>query len=183
MPNYKNGKIYAIIDKVDEEVLYVGSTTNQVYNRMGNHRFKARDVNGRNYNQPIYKKMRIVGIDNVGVIEVEKFSCNTRTELEKREQFWIDDLEPSENCKQAGVEATGYAYHKAYAENNKESVKAAKRKYACANKEKIHAYREIYRKLLFKCSCGREIANGERSSHMKSKNHHNLLKIKEEEEE
>ena len=44
MPNYNNGKVYKRVNNIDN-MIYIGSTTTRLCNRMNVHRFKMRNNN------------------------------------------------------------------------------------------------------------------------------------------
>ena len=50
MPNYQNGKIYIILNTIDDEI-YVGSTVGTLSNRMSHHRYNAKIQ----HNSNVYK--------------------------------------------------------------------------------------------------------------------------------
>ncbi len=97
MVNYSNGKIYKLVNSVDEEI-YVGSTANSLYKRKGGHRATARRNTSR-----VYAHLNEVSWENVRIVLVEEFPCENRDQLRQREQYWIDELQPSLNMTAAYV--------------------------------------------------------------------------------
>jgi hypothetical protein len=90
MPNYKNSKIYKILNVVDDEV-FVGSTVQKLSCSMGNHR--ARYITGdKRMNRKLYKHMRDTGIKNFHIYLVEEYPCDSKKELYEREAYWIKEL-------------------------------------------------------------------------------------------
>ena len=75
MTDYSKGKIYKIIDESNNDVYY-GSTTQTLKRRYKNHEVFTR-----------YNKSR----DNCRIELIEDYPCNSREELEKREQYYLDN--------------------------------------------------------------------------------------------
>ena len=91
MVNYQNARIYKII--FDGESKYVGSTTVALKNRLGKHKEKVNCV--------VKKEGDKIGWENVRIVLIEKYPCEDREELVKREQYWMDKLRPSLNRNRA----------------------------------------------------------------------------------
>ena len=81
--DYKNGKIYQILNTVNDDV-YVGSTTQPLCKRLYKHKAdaKVRDCN-------IHKSIREIGEDNFYIELIETCPCNSREELRAREGYYI----------------------------------------------------------------------------------------------
>ena len=82
MVNYKNGKIYKLVN--DElNLTYYGSTCDELRKRLYGHKTKAN------------KCMSKIMFENgeVKIYLVEKFPCNDRIELNQRERFYIENNE------------------------------------------------------------------------------------------
>jgi len=77
--DYKNGKIYKLVNDVND-MIYVGSTTTTLSRRFSSHKqmSKASTAN-------IYTAMRVIGVDHFKIILIELFSCTCKEELEARE--------------------------------------------------------------------------------------------------
>jgi hypothetical protein len=75
MNRYHNGKIYKLVNA--DTRIYVGSTCLPLSKRLSCHK-KA-------------------GWENVRIVQIEAFRCETKQELVAREQFYIDLLKPSLN--------------------------------------------------------------------------------------
>ncbi len=93
MIDYKNGKIYKVINALNEDV-YVGSTVKKLCNRMGGHRSHARDIK---WTSKLYLAMREIGIAHFSIVLVEMFPCTTKEELHAREVHWIKALKATYN--------------------------------------------------------------------------------------
>jgi hypothetical protein len=85
--DYSNAFIYKLSckDKSITEV-YIGSTTHFI-NRKYTHKSSCINSNNKDYNTQKYIFIRANGgWENWEMIEIEKFSCNNKRELEKREE-------------------------------------------------------------------------------------------------
>lgn len=184
---YENGKIYKLVDKTnDNKVIYIGSTTQKLIRRINQHKQKSRDKPDRK----IYKYICNVGWDNIDIELIENYKCDSKTELELRERYYIELLKPDLNH----VIPTRKA--KEYYNENRDKIMDNKRKYYENNKDKISDYHKDYyknndnikiqnkeyysinkNKILEKmkekciCECGSEIIKCKKSRHEKSKKH------------
>ena len=121
MVNYQNGKIYKL---VGNGLTYYGSTCDELYKRLYNHK--------NNYNKCKSKLLFDSG-DKVEIILVEKFPCNDKIELYQRERYYIENFE----CVNRQIPNRTL---KEYRDNNKEKMKD----WIENNKEKILEYRIQY---------------------------------------
>ena len=92
MVNYANGKVYRLVNNVDEK-FYIGSTCNPLHKRKNRHKRDA----VKSPTQPVYKHLNIIGWENVEIILIESFPCNSKAELEARERYWIELMKPALN--------------------------------------------------------------------------------------
>ena len=90
MVNYANGQVYRLVNNVDEKY-YIGSTCNSLHKRKNGHKRDSIKFP----EQPVYKHLNTVGWDNVEIILIESYPCNSKAELEARERYWIELLKPA----------------------------------------------------------------------------------------
>ena len=89
MPNYKLGKIYTIVNDVND-IIYTGSTAvPYLCTRMGGHRVSSKDVT---QTSGIYTAMRTIGVDHFHIVLHHVFSCNSKDELVAEEYKTLDAL-------------------------------------------------------------------------------------------
>ena len=91
MPNYQEGKIYAIIDNTNGNK-YIGSTTQKISERLSCHRCHYRQFK-KGTRKSGCASFQIVENNNYEIILIEDYPCNTKRELEKREQYWLDTID------------------------------------------------------------------------------------------
>ena len=96
MNRYHNGKIYKLVNSENDKI-YIGSTAMPLTKRLSSHKATAR----HKPEQRVYKELNTVGWDNVRIIQIEEFKCETKNELISREQHFIDLLKPELNKKSA----------------------------------------------------------------------------------
>jgi hypothetical protein len=98
MPNYSNSVIYRLINKETNETLYVGSTTNY-RKRMVDHKSRCNNPKATHFNYPIYQHIRnLGGWDIINHVQIEELTnCQSKIELMKREQEFIDEYKSSKN--------------------------------------------------------------------------------------
>ena len=168
MPDYSTGKIYKVINP-QNEIIYIGSTTQKLSSRFCNHEHKG---NGNK------------------IILLENYPCNSREELNKKEQEIIDHFDNLLNIRNAYIPEYK-EYFKEYSKENKEKILQHKKKYYEENKkkqkvyydnniDKISEYRKVYyqeNKIKIICECGCEIGKYD-NKHKKTKKHIKLMESK-----
>ena len=110
MTNYNNGRIYKILNNIDDDV-YVGSTTEPLCKRMWKHKWDVK--NHKFKTRPLYVKMLENGFDNFYIELIEHYNCNSKEELRAKEGEWIRKI-GTLNVAIAG--RTGQEYRKDNAE-------------------------------------------------------------------
>ena len=125
-------------DDTELENIYIGSTTNFKV-RKYNHKMSCCNPNNKNYNNKKYQYIR----DNGGwnewlMIWLEDFRCNSKRELELREDQVMLQYQNRLNINRA------YRTHKEYCNDNKEFIKKLGSEYYQANKEHLIQYRKDY---------------------------------------
>lgn len=92
-PPYKKGKIYGIVC-FETARIYVGSTTDTLGCRLGDHKSACRRVREglKKYN---CASAEILNTGNYGIFLIETFPCENRRELLTREGYWIDEYRHS----------------------------------------------------------------------------------------
>jgi hypothetical protein len=122
---YTNGKIYRLVNSVDDEI-YVGSTCSTLAKRFYGHKKDAeREL------LPAYKHLNKVGWNNVSIVLIEEYSCENKNQLERRERYWIETLKATLN------KAIPTRTIKEWHEDNKDKIKEHNAKYRADNIEKI----------------------------------------------
>lgn len=161
----ENGKIYKLVNDLNDKI-YIGCS-NYAYlsTRMNSHRQSCKDTSGRR-NSKLYNYMREVGVDHFKIEVIETYRCETKKELCEREQYWIEKLKPELNMFRA-IADPDYEKTKRDPEKRKEQ----KKQYYDKNKEKILESQRIP----FVCECGCSIQKAEKARHQRSKKHIELM--------
>ena len=133
--NYQKSVIYKICCKdISITDCYVGSTTN-LNKRKPQHKSACKNEGGKQYNQNVYRFIRENGgFENLDMIVVEDFPCDSKNQLHTRERFHIEVLHA--NLNKVIPTRTKKEYQKEYDKDNAEHIKA----YRKDNAEHIRAY-------------------------------------------
>ena len=177
-PNkYINGKIYVIRNSEDKSI-YVGSTTQSLSKRFNDHK---RGVERSAF--PIYRKMNELGVDKFYIELFEKFPCESKEELNKREgevirkigtlnkqiagrskeEWTVDNNEKAKGYKKK-YNLTHKEELKTFRENRKERKAVYDKEYQMQNKERISENRGVK----IQCRCGTMVSKRNISRHQKS---------------
>ena len=84
--DYKNGKIYKLVNDVND-MIYIGSTTTTLSRRFSSHKQMSKSASSN-----IYTAMRELGCDHFKIVLIELFPCTCKAELEAREYAVINGL-------------------------------------------------------------------------------------------
>jgi len=149
MPSYANGRVYAVLNTLNDKK-YIGSTTCPLSKRMGEHRLAAAKGNGR----PLYVAMRELGVDKFYIELVKDCPCERREQLRREEGQAIREMNTTVpngyNSRIAG--RTAVEYTREYYAANKDLVCEKKREWNQANKpiqkQRNHAYKEAHKEEL-----------------------------------
>jgi hypothetical protein len=140
MPNYQNGKIYAIRSYQTDEI-YIGSTTQKLCRRLSKHRSnkKTYEQKGKGSNITSYQ---ILEFNDAYIELIELCPCSTKEELLNREGHFIRSM----NCVNKQIAGGGTVeWSKNYRVKNKEKIAKKDKAYATKNKDKRKAYSKAYR--------------------------------------
>ena len=91
---YQNGKIYKFWSSKTDEI-YVGSTCQPLHKRMYKHRCCAMDYNRTMFK--VYREMNRIGVDSFNIELIENYPCDSKDELNKREGYWVRELNATLN--------------------------------------------------------------------------------------
>ena len=126
MPDYSLGKIYMVypkVDNADEGDVYYGSTTNTLSRRMTQHRHQTQC-------KILFDKY---GIEKCFIELVEKYSCETKDELTKKEGEYIR----ANKCINKVIPGRT---QKEWLRDNSDKVKQTYKEYRIDNKDKYKEY-------------------------------------------
>tara|TARA_R100000951_G_C2652318_1_gene184778 strand:- start:1115 stop:1525 length:411 start_codon:yes stop_codon:yes gene_type:complete len=86
---YCNGVIYCIYSK-SSKLIYIGSTIQGIKKRLIKHKTDMNGYLGLLPKPRTYRSsFEVLLHDDYEIIELEKYNCNNRNELERREALWI----------------------------------------------------------------------------------------------
>ena len=111
MRRYANGKIYKIVNDVDDQI-FVGSTCKQrLCQRMAMHRAdfcRFLEDDSRDFEIKLYFHILEIGQDHFRIELIENYACETKEQLRAREGHWLSLLHPSLNIKITGITLEEY---------------------------------------------------------------------------
>jgi hypothetical protein len=150
--SYSTGTVYKIVCSLDNNIVYIGSTFNQLRHRWQMHKsFYKSYLEGKNRCISIYTYFTKYGIDNFKIMKIKDYECYRENKADARhlhafEQLWINK---TRNCiNQNNPFRIDKLSEKYYREKNKDRQK----EYREANKDKKSEYREANKdKISKKC--------------------------------
>ena len=148
MPNYQQGKINKIWNNGYDKC-YIGSTTQTLSDRMGNHRCHYRNwLKDSKKFCTVYDLFIEYGLENCKIELLEIFSCNSRSELEAREGHHQRENQCVNKNKCTGFTSDYHfkdpEYSKLYRETNKEHITDLKRAWSEKHKEPRLSKSKLY---------------------------------------
>lgn len=172
MPNYKNGKIYKLISN-EVTKCYVGSTTQKLSYRKGHHVKYCKLWLQNEYKY--ISSFEICKFNDCKIILIENYPCNSKEELLKREQYWIDELEcVNKQRAYRSIEDLKKYEKKKYINNKDKIIERSKKRYQLKKNDILN--KQSNEKL--KCPCGSIIRKCGKSRHYKSIIHKEYEEIK-----
>lgn len=121
MVNYQNGKIYKMINEVDNWVYIGSSTMNYLSTRRAGHCVVANDEQSR-LHTPLYEAMRKYGNDKFHIVLIKLFPCSSRAELEAEEYSTVQQMiKDGHNLYNLRLAQTGFGHR----EDSKQKIKEA----------------------------------------------------------
>jgi hypothetical protein len=189
--DYKNGKIYVIRNHINDKV-YVGSTTQSLSKRWGEHKKIIRTHNEKQ--KKLIEAYKSVGVENFYIELVEDHPCENKEQLTAREGYYIRQFDSYNNGLNGNIagrskkqwlvdnEDERKTYLQQYKKDNEEHLKqyykdyksTHRERYSKQGKEYYRKNREKYNEIIV-CECGVEITKGSLLRHKKSKKHQNYL--------
>lgn len=186
------GKVYKIINKLDDSKFYIGSTTQTLKRRFSSHKSDCFNEKKAMMHYPLYCDMREYGIENFEIQIIETIENCLIQDLRKKEGEYQIQLNPVYNKEIAGRNHLEYMREynkqfgkinkKRYRENHKEKIKEYNKKYSNEHKEEIKYRRKITNQNSYICQCSPNIQlkTTNKARHERSKKHQKYLQSLEE---
>jgi len=169
MSSISTGTVYKIVCSLDENIIYIGSTYNQLRHRWQQHKDSyKRYLEGKNSCISIYPYFEKFGIENFKIMKIKQYECYREHNKDSKhlhafEQLWINKTrcvnknsafsipivakeklsEYLKEWREANKEKIS-EQTKEYNEKNKEKLSEKNKEWKEANKEKINEYRKEY---------------------------------------
>lgn len=162
--DYKNGKIYKIIDNSYTK-MYIGSTTQPLSKRFWFHKGSYKSwLKNNKYKNSSFDLFDEFGIENCKIELIENYPCNSKEELERKEGEHIKN----NNCVNKVIAGRTKKEHY---EDNKDKLKEINKLNKILNKDKYKEQQKEYRQKDIICECGRSYKQGSKSKHIKTNVH------------
>ncbi len=179
MPDYQLSKIYKITND-DNDKIYIGSTAQKyLKRRLWQH---IRDYEKKNPNGAT-ASYKVLGCKNPQIFLIEEFPCNSKDELFTRERYWIEKFK--DICVNMSIPLKTEEEKKETRHQNYLRKKPTVQEYNEKNKESIAKRKAEYNKTHKKdrtttaiCECSYEYKTYDRSRHLKSSIHDQLMALK-----
>jgi len=177
--DYKYCCIYKIEHIDNENLLYVGHTTN-FNNRKFKHKSRCNNELDKSYNIKLYQMMRENGgWDMFRMIEIEKYACKDKREAEKRENEIMKELKANMNSHNSFLsdvdrKILNSKIHKEYQKGHRIELNKKQNDYYYRNRDDINDRR----KEKVKCECGCEVSKQHKKRHQATKKHIDLINKK-----
>jgi hypothetical protein len=145
MPDYKHGKIYTVRCKTDDTLIYVGSTTQPLSERMAKHKYDSIRI-------PTICFYQYINNWNDWYIELfENYPCENKEQLNKREGEIIREIGTVNKIIAGRTKKEWYEDNKdkkkEYYEDNKDILKEKAKEYRETNKDKLKEHGKKYREV------------------------------------
>jgi hypothetical protein len=144
--DYSKTIIYKIQHEDNEELVYVGHTTNFIKRKNG-HKSRCNNEKGKKFNLKLYTMIRENGgWDCFKMVMIEEYPCANHLEACRREDECMRELKATMNsCGAVFDKEKRLDYKKKYREANKETLSEKHKQYFQANKEQILEQQKQYR--------------------------------------
>jgi hypothetical protein len=130
MADYRNGKLYKMYVSDFENLCYIGSTTNKLAQRLGQHKSAAKCEGQKKCASSILFREN----DRVVIELLELFPCETKHQLNERERHWIEQFP---ECLNKNI--PGQTWQERWEKNREHNV-AKHKEWAATHKEHIREY-------------------------------------------
>ena len=168
--SYSTGTVYKIICSLNEKIIYIGSTFNQLRHRWQCHKTNyTKYLDGKHGCITIFPYFTKYGIENFKIMKIKDYECYRENKADSKhlhlfEQLWINKTKGCVN-KNDAFRISEKLYQKDYYEANRDKISELNKKYYEVNKDKISEQC----KQRVNCSiCDKDLARSSLRKHMKN---------------
>lgn len=173
---YQRGKVYKLIVDCDDcDLVYIGSTIQTLKRRFSMHKSEWKTGKKTCKSKLLFDYVKLYNRD-IKIELIEKYPCNGRKELEKREGHYHRHVVCVNKCIAGRTK-------KEYYKDNKEKILKQRKQYREDNKERKKHYYENnkekiaeQKKIKMTCECGSTFRKVDKGQHMKTKKHQSYIK-------
>lgn len=185
---YANGKVYKLVSTVDGKE-YVGSTCCRLTDRKCHHK----KTSVKYPNRRVYAHFIKIGMENMQIVLIEDFPCESSNQLKKRERYWYEQLKPALNMirpqvtpgekkqrvkdyyQKPEIKAHKLEYSKEYRSRPEIKAHISQRSREYRNNPENKAHKSHRAAERIQCPCGATHSRGYASPHRKTAKHKNAL--------
>jgi len=149
---YSTGTVYKIVCSLDENIIYIGSTFNQLRHRWQTHKtnYKSYLEGDKRVSVSIFQYFEKIGIENFKIMKIKEYECYRGNKADSKhlhayEQLWINK---TKNCVNKistfSIPIVAKERSKKYYQANQEKILEKRKEYREANKEKILEKKKEY---------------------------------------
>lgn len=145
---YETGKIYKL--QCSDGKYYFGSTIRPLSSRLASHKYASKNTE----TNTMYNHINTIGWDNVTIILIESFPCETKQQLLQRELWFISEHKNNNLCLNTRNPLTDNTPEtrqqhkdkcKEYYVQHRDEMLQKRREYQIENREKRTEYNSEYR--------------------------------------
>ena len=148
MSSIFTGTVYKIVCSLDDRIIYIGSTFNQLRHRWQQHKNNYNKyLEGKNRYISIFPYFTKYGIENFKIMKIKDYKCYREHNKDARhlhvfEQLWINK---TRNCiNQNNPFCIKKLSKKQYREVNRDKISEQRKEYYEVNKDKISEQKKEY---------------------------------------
>ena len=190
MPDYSKGQIYKIVDNGFNKC-YIGSTCEELSQRMARHRVKYNHwKQGKYHFLSSFNLFDEFGVENCKIIWIEDYPCNSKKELEAREgkhqkeHECVNQLIAGRSRKERYEDdrdkylvkmKEDYEKHKDKRSEQRKEHRRNNLEFTREQDRQAYQRNKAVKTRPYTCECGLTICFSSRSNHFKTKKHQQYL--------
>ena len=154
MSSIFTGTVYKIVCSLDENIIYIGSTFNQLRHRWQTHKCHYKSYLERKTRcVSIYPYFEKFGIENFKIMKIKDYECYRENKADSKhlhayEQLWINKTKNCVNKFSAfRIPIVAKEKRKEYNQVNREKILEKTKEWRKANQEKISEYQKEWGKV------------------------------------
>lgn len=189
MPDYSKSFIYQIWSPSNPDLVYIGSTTQSLAQRMGGHRRKYKQYLNGTYKSNV-SSFQVLACGDADIELIKEVKCKCKAELHAiegkyiRERKCVNKIIAGRTNKQYRIDNKQKinANQRQYYRDNKDKCDSQVMRYRNTHKDEYNKYQKSYReshkeerKIIIQCECGSSVQKYNLPRHRRTKKHMNYI--------